>query len=211
MKKILSLGLILGLCGSLMVGCGKMSREDIDEYGRQEDSINYNLNNASETLDNIILYSSLIWGIDDQKRIDEFCKKLTNYQKEINELTKDLNKISLDELSKFHDYMVEYKGTTQEEEDIKFMVIKYNFLLAKTKLAFADKIMNLYKDGSLSYEDNEEIKMIESISDDPSYKISDDEAKKIRQELDKDYFLDSKELLELYNKLTNINKGELDG
>lgn len=212
MKKILSLGLFIIVCCGLMVGCkSKMTRNEINKYEEQELTIEYGLKAASEKLDSVITYSNLIWNTEDEKTIDELYQKMLSNLDFINQVEQDLNEISLDELSNFHNYMVEYRGTTQEKEDNKFMNVKYQYLLAKRTLAYADKIIDLYSDGTLSSEENDKIKIIEFISEDLSNGSSNENVKKLQQELDKEYFLDSKELYELHDKFKYMNEEELDG
>lgn len=212
MKKILSLGLFIIISCSFMVGCNsKITRDEIDEYEEQESTIEFGLKTASEKLDSVVTYSNLIWNTEDKKTIDELYQKMSSNLDYINEVEQKLNKISLDELSNFHNYMVEYKGTTQEKEDNKFMRIKCQYLLAKRKLAYADKIIDLYSDGTLSSEEYDKIKIIEFISDDPSNGSSNENVKKLQQELDKEYFLDSKELYDLYDKLKYMNEEDFNG
>lgn len=212
MKKILSLGLFIIICCSFMVGCNKkITTDEINKYEKQELTIEYGLKASSEKLDSIISYSNLIWNTEDQKTVDELYQKMHDNLDFINQVSKDLNEISLDELSDFHNYMVEYRGTTQEKEDNKFMSVKYQYLLAKRTLAYADKIINLYSDGNLSSEENDKIKIIEFISEDLSNGSSNENVKKLQQELDKEYFLDSKELYELHDKFKYMNEEELDG
>lgn len=208
-KKIITLGISLFMAMSI-VGCkNKMSREEIDKYEEQESKIEYCLKTASETLNSVITYSDLIWSIEDQKEIDDLYRKMTDKQDIIDQAIRDLNGISLNKLLKFHNYMVEYRGTTQEKEDNEFMSMNYQYLVAKRQLAYADKIISLYSDGSLSSEEYDIIQNIDYLSSN----YLDDENKKIKtlqDELDKEYSLDSEELSELYNKLRYINKEELD-
>lgn len=212
MKKILSLGLFMIICCSFMVGCkNEMSRDEIDKYEEQESEIKYCLKTAGETLDSIITYSDLIWSIEDQKEIDDLYSKMTDKQDIIGQAVRNLNEISLNKLLKFHNYMVEYRGTTQEKEDNEFMSMNYQYLLAKRRLAYANEIISLYSDGNLSSEEYDIIQNIDYLS---SNYLDDDANKKIKtlqDELDKEYSLDSKELSELYNKLRYTNKEELDG
>ncbi|WP_419726217.1 hypothetical protein [Terrisporobacter petrolearius] len=212
MKKILSLGLFIIICGSFMVGCqSKMTRDDIDKYEEQENKIEYNLKTASETLNSVITYSDLIWSIEDQKEIDDLYRKMADNQDTIDQAERDLNKISLNKLLNFHNYMVEYRGTTQEKEDNKFMSMNYQYLLAKRRLAYADKIISLYSDGTLSSDEHDRIQNIDYLS--TNY-LNDDMNKNIKtlqDELDKEYSLDSKGLSELYGKLRYINEEELNG
>lgn len=211
MKKILSLGLFIIIFCGFMVGCkSKMTRDEIDKYEEQENKIEYNLKIASETLNSVITYSDLIWSIEDQKEIDDLYRKMTNKQDIIDQSERDLNEISLNKLLNFHNYMVEYRGTTQEKEDNKFMSMNYQYLLAKRRLAYADKIISLYSDGTLSSDEHDRIQNIDYLS--TNY-LNDDMNKKIKtlqDELDKEYSLDSKGLSELYDKLRYINEEELD-
>lgn len=212
MKKILSLGLFIIISCGLMVGCNnKMTRDEINKYEQQETTIEYGLKTASEKFDSVVTYSNLIWNTEDKKTVDELYQKMHSNLDSINEVEQDLNKISLDELSNFHNYMVEYRGTTQEKEDNKFMSMKYQYLLAKRRLAYADKIIDLYSDGTLSSEEYDKIQSIEFISDNPSNGSSNENVKKLQQELDKEYFLDSKELYELYDKLKYMNEEDFNG
>jgi len=212
MKKILSLGLFIIICCGFMVGCNsKMTRDEIDKYEEQESTIEYGLKTASEKFDSVVNYSNLIWDTEDKKTIDELYQKMSSNLDYINEVEKNLNKISLDELSNFHNQMVEYRGTTQEKEDNKFMSVKYQYLLAKRRLAYADKIIDLYSDGTLSEEEYDKIQNIDLLADDQRIRSSNENVKKLQQELDKEYFLDSKELYELYDKLKYMSEEDLNG
>lgn len=205
MKKILSLGLFIIICCSFMIGCSnKMTIDEIDKYEEQENNIKSDLNTSSEILKSIITYSDIIWAIDDQKEIDELYKKMLGKQDLIKETEDDLDRISLNKLLKFHNYMVEYKGTTQEKEDNEFISINYQYLLAKRRLAYSKEIISLYDDGTLS---EEEYKKIENINYLSNNYLNDDfkkDIKALQDELDEKYSLDSKTLRELSDKLNKI-------
>lgn len=205
MKKILSLGLFIIICCSFMVGCSnKMSIDEIDKYEEQENNIKSDLNTSSEILKSIITYSDIIWAVDDQKEIDELYKKMLGKQDLIKETEDDLDRVSLNKLLKFHNYMVEYKGTTQEKEDNEFISINYQYLLAKRRLAYSKEIISLYDDGTLS---EEEYKKIENINYLSNNYLNDDfkkDIKALQDKLDEKYSLDSKTLRELSDKLNKI-------
>lgn len=205
MKKILSLGLFMIICCSFMIGCGnKMSIDEIDKYEEQENNIKSDLNTSSEILKSIITYSDIIWAVDDQKEIDELYKKMLGKQDLIKETEDDLDRVSLNKLLKFHNYMVEYKGTTQEKEDNEFISINYQYLLAKRRLAYSKEIISLYDDGTLS---EEEYKKIENINYLSNNYLNDDfkkDIKTLQDKLDEKYSLDSKTLRELSDKLNKI-------
>lgn len=205
MKKILSLGLFMIICCSFMVGCSnKMSIDEIDKYEEQENNIKSDLNTSSEILKSIITYSDIIWAVDDQKEIDELYKKMLGKQDLIKETEDDLDRVSLNKLLKFHNYMVEYKGTTQEKEDNEFISINYQYLLAKRRLAYSKEIISLYDDGTLS---EEEYKKIENINYLSNNYLNDDfkkDIKTLQDKLDEKYSLDSKTLRELSDKLNKI-------
>lgn len=205
MKKILSLGLFMIICCSFMIGCSnKMSIDEIDKYEEQENNIKSDLNTSSEILKSIITYSDIIWAVDDQKEIDELYKKMLGKQDLIKETEDDLDRVSLNKLLKFHNYMVEYKGTTQEKEDNEFISINYQYLLAKRRLAYSKEIISLYDDGTLS---EEEYKKIENINYLSNNYLNDDfkkDIKALQDKLDEKYSLDSKTLRELSDKLNKI-------
>lgn len=211
MKKILSLGILVLICCGFITGCNnKMSRDEISKYEEQETSIKYGLKTASEKFDSVVSYTHKIWITDDEETVNKLYQDMHDNLEMINAIEKDLSKISLDELSDYHNYMVEYKGTTQEKEDNNFMRIKYQYLLAKIRLAYADKIINLYSDGTLSSEEYDQIKNIELLADGQRIRSTSENIKKLQSELDKEYFLDSKELYDLYDKLKYMNEEDFN-
>lgn len=212
MYKKLSLGLFIIIFCSFVVGCSnKMSMDEIDGYEERENNIKSDLSTASDILDDIISYSDTIWMTEDQKEIDKIYNNMLEKQDLIKEIEDNLNKIQLNKLEEFHNYMVEYKGTTQEKEDNEFRGINFQYLLAKRRLAYSKEIISLYDDGTLSEEEYGKIEDIDFLS---SYYLKDDDdtfkkdTRDLQNSLDKKYSLDSKTLRELSDKLDEITSEE---
>lgn len=208
MRRMLSLGLFMIICSSFMVGCSnKMSMDKMDRYKQQESDLESDLESAVDVLDDIIFNSNMIWVTDNQKEIDKEWSKILDKEKSIKKIENNLQKISLNKLLKYHNYMVEYKGTTQEKEDNEFIVANYQYLLIKRKLAYSKEIISLYEDSNLSAKEYEKIEDIKFLS---NYFLEDDEdefpkdTKKLQNDLDEKYSLDSKTLRELYDKVVEM-------
>lgn len=210
MKKLLILGLILVLCGTLVACSSKMSVEKIDEYKKQEDDIVSYYNETHDMMKNVKENTKIIWESDDEDEQEDAYIKISDDAELLNEYGRELNKISLDELRDFHNYMVEYKGTTQSEEDYNFIKINYNYLMAKRRLAYLDKIMSFYDDGSLRAD---ECIMIDDTATLSNVVISEEDdveknLKDLQFELDEEYGLDSESLYELERKMYRFKESD---
>lgn len=210
MKKLLSLGLVLVLCGSLTACGNKMSVEKIDEYKKQEDDITSYYNKTHDMIEDVKENTDIIWESDDKEEQEDAYIKISDNVDVINEYARELKKISLDKLQEFHNYMVEYKGTTQSEEDYNFIKINYNYLMAKRRLAYLDKIMSFYKDGVLGAD---ECIMIDDIATLSNVVINEEgkvekNLKDLQFELDEEYGLDSESLYELERKMYRFKESD---
>lgn len=210
MKKIFGLGLVLVLCGSLTACGNKMSVEKIDEYKKQEDDITSYYNKTHEMIKDVKENTNVIWESDDKDKQEEAYIKISDNAEAINEYSRELKKISLDKLQEFHNYMVEYKGTTQSEEDYNFIKINYNYLMTKRRLAYLDKMISYYDDGSLRAD---ECIMIDDIATLSNVVISEEDEveknlKDLQSELDKEYDLDSESLYELERKMHRFKEND---
>lgn len=203
MKKIFSLGSILLLCGILTACSNEMNVEQIDEYKKQEENITLYYNKTHDMIKDVKENTNTIWESDDKEEQEDAYIKISENVELINEYSKELKQISLDELQEFHNYMVEYQGTTQSEEDYNFIKINYDYLMTKRRLAYLDKMISYYNDGSLGAD---ECIMIDDITTLSKVVISEEDnveknLKDLQFELDKEYNLDSESLYELERKM----------
>lgn len=193
-KKYKSRGLLILLMVFLilnLVGCSnKMSEDDIEKYEKQESLIYTESTNINNMLYNILNYPKIIEKVlDEEDNVEEYENKL--------------NSVSLKGLKKYHNYMVEYKGTTQEEEDVKFNKVKYKYLLAKRDLAYTEELLGLYENDTLSDEVESRIYDIKFLYENSITQDSEvgQEILDLQKELDKKYDIDSSEIYDLESRL----------
>lgn len=204
MKKILSLGLFIIICCGFIVGCGnKMSEEDMSNLKNQESSVYSNSTNIYTMSCDVLEYSYELFKDNDKETILLNKNRVLNASGEVKTYESILDGISLDKLKSYHNYSVEYKGTTQEEEDIKFNKTKYNYLLSKRQLAYTKEVIELCGNDNLSGEVFNRIKNIKIlqetiVSENNNYKK---EVIELQNELDKKYNIDSKELYDIESKV----------
>lgn len=157
MKNLLSLGLILVLCGSL-VGCGKLSEEKIEQCKEYEKLLDVRSEDIDKTYDDI--YKRAV--TNDDMGYGKIEPIITIGENAITNDENDLNEVSMDDLKKYHDYLVEYKETTQEEEDNNFIITESKYMRNMLTLSYANEILSLYNGEELSKDD---IKMVEKIDE----------------------------------------------
>ncbi|WP_419726218.1 hypothetical protein [Terrisporobacter petrolearius] len=204
MKKLLSLGLFIIVCCGFIVGCGnKMSEEDMSNLKNQESSVYSNSTNIYTMLCDTIDYSYELFADNSKEITDANKNRILNTSKDVEMYEDVLDNISLDKLKNYHNYLVEYKGTTQEEEDIEFNKTKYKYLLSKRQLAYTKEVIELCNNDNLSGEVFDRIKNIKIlqetiVSENNNYKK---EVIELQNELDKKYNIDSKELYDVESKV----------
>lgn len=208
MRRMLSLGLFMIMCSSFMVGCSnKMSMDKIGECEQQENDLESDLESATDIFKSIDINSDIIWSTDDQKEIDKAWGRISDKEESIKEIEDNLKKISLNKLLKYHNHMVEYRGTTQEHEDNEFIRVNYQYLLTKRRLACSKEIISLYDDGNISEEEHNKIIKIGILSclylkyDEDSTM---NDVQILQRDLDEKYSLDSKTLRELHYKVEKM-------
>ena len=117
--------------------------------------------------------------------------------------------INLEELEKYHNFMVGYSGTTQEEQDIEYSVAKLNYLQALRNIAYATEICSYYDDGELDQDELETINNIDDIRDlylDEETSLESDY--ELQSQLDKYYNMDTKEMLKLRERIDDFYNEE---
>lgn len=204
MKRIISLGLVLGLCGSLMVGCGNsISDDDLKNCKEYEENLELYSENANE------IYDKLIELTTESEDMGDADKKvlITGEKYKIINAKDDLNQVSLRDLEKYHDYMVEYRGTTQEEEDISFLLTKYGRMKTLLNLEYANAIVSLYEDKDISDEDLSIINNIDEVRSLPinEYLTEGSELEVLRSDIYKKSGINYEEYLELVETVSNID------
>lgn len=204
MKKILSIGLFIIICCGLMVGCkSKMSEEEMENLKNQESLIHSSSTDTLTILCDTIDYSYELFADNSKEIIDANKNRILNTSKDVKMYEDALDNISLDNIKNYHNYLVEYKGTTQEQEDIEFNEIKYKYLLSRRQLAYTKEIIELCSDDNLSKEVFDRIKNIKILQENIISENNNDkkEVVELQNELDKKYGIDSKELYDIESKV----------
>lgn len=158
MRKLLSLGLILVLCGSL-VGCSKLSEEKIEQCKEYEELLDVTTQDVDETYNDI--YERAV--TNDDMGYGEIKPVATIGENAVICDENDLNEVSMDDLKKYHDYLVEYRETTQEEEDNNFIITKSKYMRSMLTLSYANEILSLYEDEELNKDDIDMIRKIDEV------------------------------------------------
>lgn len=204
MKKILSLGLIVGLCISV-VGCSKkMSVDEIEECSKTESHIEMYYSKTSITFESLMKRFKLALIGTGEVDIEGAEKDIS----ELNECKIMIDELKLNDLKKYHDYMVEYKGSTQGEEDYKFIEKNYEYLTSKRLLAYTEEIESYLKDDELSTQELVNVKGLKklwfgAISFDND--VVDEVLKTFQFDLDKKYGIDSQELYDIQQKMYSLS------
>lgn len=200
MKKILNLGLILVLCGNL-VGC-EMSEEKIEQCKEYEELLDVTTQDVDETYNDI--YERAV--TNDDMGYGEIEPVITIGENAITNHENDLNEVSMDDLKKYHDYLVEYRGTTQEEEDNNFMITKSVYMVNTLTLSYASEIMSLYNGEELSKDDIEMVKKIDEVKNMPvnEYLTEGGELDKIRTSVYERAGIDYDEYVDFVIKVSDI-------
>ncbi|MDU6996603.1 MAG: hypothetical protein E6356_17245 [Terrisporobacter othiniensis] len=204
MKKILSLGLFIIISCGFMIGCqSKMSEEEMDNLKNQESLIYSSSTDILTILCDTIDYSYELFADNSKEIIDANKNRILNTSEDVEMYEKALDNISLDNLKNYHNYLVEYKGTTQEQEDIEFNEIKYKYLLSRRQLAYTKEIIELCSNDNLSKEVFDRIKNIKILQENVISENDNDkkEVIELQNELDNKYKIDSKELYDIESKV----------
>lgn len=200
MKKIFSLGLILMLCCSL-TACG-LSEEKIEQCKEYEELLDVRTQNVDEVYNEI--YKRAI--TNDDMGYGKIKPVITIGENAVINYENDLNEVSMDDLKKYHDYLVEYRGTTQEEEDNNFIIIKSKYMRNMLTLSYASEILSLYNDEELSKDDIEIVKKIDEVRNMPvnEYLSEGGELDKIRTSVYERVGIDYDEYVDLVRKASDI-------
>lgn len=200
MKKILSLGLVLVLCSGL-VACS-MSEEKIEQCKEYEELLNVITQEVDETYTDI--YERAI--TNDDMGYGDIEAVITIGENDIISKNNSLNEVSMDDLKKYHDYLVDYRGTTQEEEDNNFMITKSVYMVNTLTLSYASEIMSLYNGEELSKDDIEMVKKIDEVKNMPvnEYLTEGGELDKIRTSVYERAGIDYDEYVDFVIKVSDI-------
>lgn len=201
MKKILilSLGLALCVCVSLMAGCsGKLSEEKINVIREQEqklDEIYRNIDFLKGGIDNSVFEIS---QQSENKSDDIYLNHMTKCMTEIEEYKKYIDNLSMSEIKSYYEYFVKENKITQEIADDYYNHIEF-------KCSYIDRIYNYYKD-IVEYTkddklDDTEIKDINIIKDSVFNPNSTDN--KFKESLDEVCLISSEEFYKLRENDSN--------
>lgn len=201
MKKILilSLGLALCVCVSLMAGCsGKLSEEKINVIREREqklDEIYRNIDFLKGGIDNSVFEIS---QQSENKSDDIYLNHMTKCMTEIEEYKKYIDNLSMSEIKSYYEYFVKENKITQEIADDYYNHIEF-------KCSYIDRIYNYYKD-IVEYTkddklDDTEIKDINIIKDSVFNPNSTDN--KFKESLDEVCLISSEEFYKLRENDSN--------
>ena len=144
MKKILILssGLALCVCVSLMVGCsGKLSEEEINVIREQErklDEIYRNIDFLKGGIDNSVFKISQ-QNENENKSDDIYLNHMIKCMTEIEEYKKYIDDLNMSEIKSYYEYFAKENKITQEIADDYYNHIEF-------KCSYIDTIYNYYKD-----------------------------------------------------------------
>lgn len=200
MKKIFSFGLVLILCGSL-TACG-MSEEKIEQCREYEELLNVTTQNIDEAYTDIFERAIT----NDDMGYGEIKPVITIGEDTVTNHANDLNEVSMDDLKKYHEYLVDYRGTTQEEEDNNFIITKSKYMRNMLTLSYASEILSLYNSEELSKDDIEIVKKIDEVRNMPvnEYLSEGGELDKIRTSVYERAGIDYDEYVDLVIKASDI-------
>lgn len=199
MKKILRLGLVLCICGSLMTGCsGKLSEEEINVIREQEqklDEIYRDIDFLKGGIDNSVFEIS---QQNKNKSDDIYLNHMTKCMTEIDEYKKYIDNLNMLEIRSYYEYFAKENKISKETADDYYNHIEF-------KCSYIDRIYNYYKD-IVEYTkddklDDTEIKDISIIKDSVLNPNSADN--KFKESLDKVCLISSEEFYKLRENDSN--------
>lgn len=137
-KKLITLSVGL-LITSSMVGCNKMSDEDLKNINNQETVIN---NNYNKMQDEISIIDKYIESKYENKSIDS--DAFRNCQKSIREIGRDLESINMDKMKDYY---------TSENDIGKYNNLKNKYNQTNRSVKYIDGVTDMLKDNII--DDNE--------------------------------------------------------
>lgn len=136
----------------------KVTSENMNSYTQQESEIrmiNSRINEYYRELIDMTIRGNALAKDDEEATI-------VAYKYMIDDAIENINKISLEDLAKYHEFLVEYMGTTEEEEYNYFLATESFYYETKLYASYCNKIIELYEDKEFSEDD---IKIIENIDE----------------------------------------------
>lgn len=202
-KKIITLGVGVFI-GMSIVGCGRMSDEEMNKYCDYEsdiESMNMDSNQIKKRVDEYIENFD-IPDIQYTLRINS--DDLARYKDELKESNDKLNSMEIGEFKKFYENAPEYRGTSKKEEQGNYENTKKKILNIKRKFACYSEIIPYILDDKITENERKEIKQLQELS---LYDINDETLEMFPTKFTDE---DIKKQNDIYKKY-NINKEELDG
>lgn len=198
---ILSISIFIGM---LIVGCSRMSDEEMNKYCDYEsdiESMNMDSNQIKKRVDEYIEKFD-IPNIQYTLRINS--DDLERYKDELKEFNNKLSSMDIGEFKRFYENAPEYRGSSEKEEQDNYENTKKKVLNIKRKFAYYSEIIPYILDNKITESESEEIKQLQELS---LYHIDNETL-----ELFPTRFTDEdiKKQNDIYEKYS-INKEELDG
>ena len=188
----------------LIVGCSRMSDEEMNKYCDYEsdiESMNMDSNQIKKRVDEYIEKFD-IPNIQYTLRINS--DDLERYKDELKEFNNKLSSMDIGEFKRFYENAPEYRGSSEKEEQDNYENTKKKVLNIKRKFAYYSEIIPYILDNKITESESEEIKQLQELS---LYHIDNETL-----ELFPTRFTDEdiKKQNDIYEKYS-INKEELDG
>lgn len=204
MRKILSLVLFIIICFSFMVGCSRMSDEEMNKYCDYEsdiESMNMDSNQIKKRVDEYIEKFD-IPDIQYTLRINS--DDLERYKDELKESNNKLNSMDISKFKIFYENASEYRGSNKKEEQDNYENTKKKILNIKRKFAYYSEIIPYILDNKITESESKEIKQLQELS---LYHIDNKTLEMFPTRFTDE---DVKKQNYIYEKY-NINEEELDG
>lgn len=202
-KKMIFLSISIFI-GMLIVGCSRMSNEEMNKYCDYEsdvENMNMNSNQIKKRVDEYIEKFD-IPGIQYTLRINS--DDLERYKDELKEFNNKLNSMDIGKFKRFYENAPEYRGSSEKEEQDNYEDTKKKVFNIKRKFAYYSEIIPYILDNKITESESKEIKQLQELS---LYHIDNETL-----ELFPTRFTDEdiKKQNDIYEKYS-INKEELDG
>lgn len=204
MREILSLVLFIIICFSFMVGCSRMSDEEMNKYCDYEsdiESMNMDSNQIKKRVDEYIEKFD-IPDIQYTLRINS--DDLERYKDELKECNNKLNSMDISKFKIFYENASEYRGSNKKEEQDNYENTKKKILNIKRKFAYYSEIIPYILDNKITESESKEIKQLQELS---LYHIDNKTLENFPTRFTDE---DIKKQNYIYEKY-NINEEELDG
>lgn len=222
-NKNLLIGTGIGFICLIIVGVfirytnNRITEEDIVRYNVIEEKVSDINESSGELFEDVYRHCETINGgfkghykeygyFEYYNYVDDIIKTIDNSREDIEEYEEYINTVPLDELEKYHDYMVKHNGALQAEEDYDFVEVSRKCHESKRYMAYTKELLSYLEDGEISSDDFERITDIEFLLYEVSPYSDDIEDNQLQKELGDKYNIDSQELYELIVKSDSLKQ-----